>query len=73
MADNIFGLGLLIIDAALKKGILIKQKEEFVSVPGHLSLVYHDQLQRYCFVFGTNAENAGFVLLEDYNKLWKLK
>ena len=73
MAGNLFGLGSAIIDMALRKGIVIKHGEEYVDVPGHLSMAYHPQLQRYCFVFGSTTENAGFVLLEDYNKLWKLK
>lgn len=73
MADNVFGLGLAIIDSALKRGILIKSPEgNFVHNIGVLTLGYHPQLQRYVFIFGSNAQNAGFVLLEDFNKLWKL-
>ena len=68
-----FGIDIEIIDQALKNGILIDKNGEFVDQIGPLSLTYHPQLRRYVFVFGTNAANAGFVLLEDYNKIWKLK
>ena len=72
--DNIFGLGLDIIDKALKNGILIKNEDDnWLSNIGPMSLVWHSQLQRYVFVFGTNAQNASFVLLEAYTRLWKLK
>ena len=71
--NNIFGLDDTIIDNALRNGILIEVNGKFVDNIGILSLVYHTQLKRYVLVFGSDATNAGFVLLEDYGKLWKLK
>lgn len=68
-----FGIDVTIVDQALKNGILIDKNGDFVDSIGPLSLVWHPQLRRYVFVFGTNAENASFVLLEDYGKIWKLK
>ena len=68
-----FGLDVIIVDQALKNGILIDKNGDFVDSIGTLSLVWHPQLRRYVFVFGTNAANASFVLLEDIGKTWKLK
>ena len=68
-----FGIDVEIIDKALKTGIELINDGEIVTPPGTLSLVYHPSLKRYVFVFGTSAANASFVLLEDFNKLWKLK
>lgn len=71
--DNIFGLDSTIIVQALKRGIQINSEGEFVDQIGVLSLVWHPQIQRFVLVFGTTAENAAFVLLEDYDRLWKVK
>ena len=71
--ETIFGLDSTIIAKALKKGILIKVEETFEPQMGILSLVYHPQLARYVLVFGTSAQNAGFVLLEDYQRMWKIQ
>ena len=71
--ENIFGLDSQIVQQALINGILIDNNGDFVQQIGPLSLVYHPQLKRFVFVFGTTAENASFVLLEDINKTWKMK
>lgn len=71
--ENIFGLDLKIIDRALKEGILIKQGNDWVPQIGVLTLAYHPQLRRYVFIYGSTAENAGFVLLEDFEHLWRLR
>ena len=70
--ENIFGIDSTIIDSVLKKGMMILKNGEFVKAPGTISLIYHPQLQRYVFVFGTNAQDASLVLLEDMDKLWKI-
>lgn len=71
--ENIFGLDLKIIDKALKEGVSIKQGDSWFPQIGVLTLTYHPQLQRYVFVYGNTAENAGFLLLDDYNRLWRLR
>ena len=68
-----FGIKEEILERALKEGILLEVNGEFIPNIGVISLIYHPQLRRYALVFGTTAENAGFVLLEDLNKTWKLK
>ena len=67
-------LDIELIKEALKYSIIVKNdKEEFIDVPGVVTLAYHPRLQRYVLVFGSTAQNAGFVLLEDFGKLWKVK
>ena len=68
-----FGIDNNIIDEALRYGILIEVNGKWVDQIGVLSLVYHTQLRRYVFVFGTTAQNASFVLLEDEGKTWRVK
>lgn len=70
---NVFEIPDLVIDSALKNGILIKVNNEWTPNIGVVTLVYHPGLKHYCFAFGTTAENASSVLLSDYKKLWKLK
>lgn len=71
--ENFFGLDDYTINQALIKGIEIEVEGEYVTPPGQISLVYHPNLRRYILVFGNTAQNAGFVLVEDYKKTWKLK
>lgn len=59
------------LEKALKEGILFQKEGEFIPNPGIVSLIWHPQLQRWGLAFGTNASDAGFVLLEDYGRLWK--
>ena len=71
--ENVFGLDIEIIDKALRNGIKVEVNGQLIDPPGVTSLAYHPQLRRYILVTGSTAQNASFVLLEDYNKLWKLK
>jgi len=71
--ENFFGIENEIISRALKEGILIEVNNKFIPNIGTISLVYHPQIRRFVLVFGNSAENAGFVLLEDHKKTWKLK
>lgn len=66
------GLDQVVIAHALQTGIEIFNKGKWEHNIGNLSLVWHPQLHRFVFVFGTTAENAGFVLLEDQDKFWRL-
>ena len=68
-----FGIKDEILEKALKEGILLENDGKYVPNIGTVSLIYHPQLRRYALVFGTTAANAGFVLLEDLNKTWKIK
>lgn len=70
---DLFGLEPEVIQDCLKNGIEIEQAGNYVDPVGTLCLVYHPQLRRFVFIFGTNAENAGMVLLEDINKSWRQK
>lgn len=70
--NNCLGLDQNLISEALQKGIEIFNNGKWEHNIGNLSLVWHPYLKRFVFVFGNTAENAGFVLLEDKDKLWRL-
>lgn len=57
---------------ALKEGIRIEKNGIFEKAPGQVSLFWHPGLKRYCLAYGTGANDAGFVLIEDFERLWTL-
>ena len=67
-----FGIDDEIIAKALKNGILIEANGEYVKNTGPVSLAYYPLLRRFVLCFGTSAQNASFVLVEDYTKTWQL-
>jgi len=70
---NSFGVDIEIIEKALKSGIKVLKNNVFVNVSGFVSLVYIAQLDKFMFAYGSNQFDAGYVLLENYEKDWKLK
>ena len=73
MEGTTFGVDESVVEEALKKGIKVLRNGSFSDNPGQVSLLWHPSLQRWCFAYGTSAADAGFALLEDYGRLWKLR
>lgn len=71
--ENFFGLDDSIIAQALKENILIEVNGQYVEANGVVSLAWHPILRRFVLVFGNDASNASFVLLEDIDRTWKVK
>lgn len=68
--DNLFGIDNKIVKAALVKGIKIKKDGVFINVPGFVALIYMVQFNKFILTYGSGAKDAGYVLVEDYNKEW---
>ena len=71
--DNSFGISTELIIKALKCGIKIKKDNQFINSYGFLSLRFIPQINKFVFTYGTNASDAGYVLVEDYNNTWVLE
>lgn len=61
------------IHDALMYGIELEHKGNWIDNQSPVSLTYHPQIRRFVLVFGTSEQNAGFVLLEDIDKTWRIK
>jgi hypothetical protein len=68
--DNLFGIDDKIVRAALIKGIKIKKDGVFINTPGFVALLYMVQLNKFILTYGTGTRDAGYVLVEDYDKEW---
>lgn len=66
-------LDLELIENALKNGIRIIQDGTITDSPGATCLVFHPILKEYVLVFGSNAQNAGFVRLDEEKITWERK
>ena len=69
-----FGVGEEILEAALKNGIELSAGSDFFSPPGPVSLAYHPAAREFALVYGTNPDNAGYVLASSYySGAWRPK
>lgn len=68
--DNLFGIDNKIVRDALTFGIKVKKNGMFVNTPGFVALLYMVQLNKFILTYGSGTSNAGYVLVEDYNKEW---
>ncbi len=68
--NNLFGIDNKIIRDALVYGIKVKKNNVFVNTPGFVALIYMMQLNKFILTYGSGSSDAGYVLIEDYNKEW---
>lgn len=62
------------LEKALKEGILVQgEGGSFAPNQGRTTLLWHPTLQRWAIAYGMGPSDAGFVLLEDFGRLWKLR
>ena len=71
--SDVFPVSDEILVDALKRGIKVKSEGGSKPNPGLVSLIWHPTLLRWGLAYGTSATDAGFVLLEDYGRIWELR